>query len=83
MTDKEPTDAMIDAAAESLAVIWPDRRSDTCTIGMSLEMRCQIKQAARDALLAAYKWRDTQIREKPFLTKEDESAFLMVNQGRT
>jgi hypothetical protein len=72
MNSFDITDAMVDAAAESLAVIWPSRGSGMCTLGLPIKTRRQIKQAARDALLAAQRWRGVQTREKSFLGAEEE-----------
>jgi len=66
------TDAMIDAAAESLAVVWFERQSQMCTVGLPIDIRRQIKQITKDMFIVAEKWKDIQVRDKPFLSIEDE-----------
>lgn len=66
MNSFDITEAMVDAAAESLAVVWPSRKPGMCTVGLPIKARRQIKHIARDALIAAQRWQGVQNREKPF-----------------
>lgn len=61
------TEAMVDAAAERLALFWPTRGSAMCTVGMPIEERRRLKHIAREVLLIAEAWRGVERRPNPFL----------------
>jgi hypothetical protein len=59
MTDAEPSDNMLDAAAHSLAVFWPTRHPSMCAVGLlRSEEGPAVRAAAREVLIAAERWRE-------------------------
>lgn len=65
------TDAMIDAAAEALAIVWPQRSPETCVIGLPIETRRQIKAIAEEMLIAAERFNGMETRGNPFYKSKE------------